>query len=176
MVGGCAEFPPFTSERIYMQPFYKAHEDILIPREYSRWVPFLRTMLSTIQTDERMFLMVDQAALKQGSSHRRPGPHIDGNWVENLKAEHATRKNLYPETLLLCLDMEGCVGYSGPWTGTIGKGGDVSHLNLTDLVKVRIPPNVVYAMNVYGIHESVPVKKSGARTLVRVNVPHHVLK
>lgn len=172
---GPVSFPPFLGERVYMVPFTKGRP---LPRALARWQDTVNAMLRQIDipASRRLYLMIDQARVVAGTPHRRPGPHIDGNWVEDLTAErHATGRAMYPETLLLASDVAGCIGYTGTYLNRIGAGGDCSKVSLKGMRKVTMRAGRVYAGNVTMIHESIPIKASCERTLVRINVPRHVL-
>lgn len=74
---GAVSFPTFTGERVYMRPFLKAAG---LPKHLARWQSTVDAMLEGIDTDGPIYLMIDQAEVKDGISHRRPGLHIDGYW------------------------------------------------------------------------------------------------
>jgi hypothetical protein len=75
-----------------------------------------------------------------------------------------------PEGLLLASDVVGCTAYEGQFDGTIGKGGDCSELKVP-LRRHDLRQGRVHALNVTGLHESIPIVVGGPRTLVRINVP-----
>lgn len=75
---GLVPFPDFQAERIYMAPFTKA---VGLPKQYARWQPSVDAMLAGIETDQTIYLMVDQSKVMAGSHHRRPGLHLDGYWI-----------------------------------------------------------------------------------------------
>ena len=75
------------------------------------------------------------------------------------------------EGILLASNVVACRALSGEWEGTIGKGGDVSHLDLSHLQEHIMAANTVYAGNVSMLHESMPIGFDCTRTLVRLNVP-----
>lgn len=74
---GPVAFPEFTGERIYMHEFRKSSG---LPPEYARWRETVEQMLTGIDTDGPIYLMVDQGMVAPGNTHRRPGVHIDGYW------------------------------------------------------------------------------------------------
>lgn len=85
--------PEFTGERIYMVPFMQKEG---LPREISRWQHTVDAMLDGIQTEQPIYLMVDQGIVAAGEPHRRPGVHIDGYWCPEIRAHggggHAPRR------------------------------------------------------------------------------------
>lgn len=77
---GAVSFPEFTGERIYMEKFFK---DKGLPEHLKRWQPTIDQMLEKIDIDEPMYLMVDQRVVEPNTTHRRPGVHIDGYWIDH---------------------------------------------------------------------------------------------
>ena len=172
---GKVNFPENTLERIYMYGFYQKDG---LPHKYSRWQNTVDMMLKGIKTTGRIFLMVDQGYVKANTSHRRNGALIDGYWMESL-GRHGTGRHgthiingMSDEGILLASDVKGCEAYKGKVNGIPGKGGDCSHIPLSDLDKITMEENVCYAGNVGMVHESIPVETDCMRTLVRLNVQH----
>lgn len=183
-------FPEFKNERIYMQKFYK---DQGLPKHLKHWQPTVDCMLESIDTDSPIFLMVDQQVVKPNTTHRRPGPHIDGYWIEEIQAhggggsgthsysprpgnwqDTPTRWNHgqfdVPESILLASDVSGCIGYLGEWKGNLKEGGDCTDIDLTNLTKITLEENFCYKGNVTFIHESIVIPQEIPRTLVRLNL------
>lgn len=91
---------------------------------------------------------------------------------------HGTRvsDDIWPnETIILASDVSACRALVGNWQGEIGKGGDVTHLAFPDLQEIQFKANTAYAGNVTFLHESLPVPQDVCRTIVRLNVPGHVI-
>lgn len=84
---GPVTFPEFTGERIYMHEFRKSTG---LPPEYARWRDTVEQMLTGIDTDGPIYLMVDQGVVAPGQTHRRPGVHIDGYWNPAMLAHGFT--------------------------------------------------------------------------------------
>jgi len=75
---GEVTFPEFKEERVYMLPFLK-HQGL--PEHLNRWQPTIDMLLKDIDTKEIIYLMIDSAYVRKGHTHRRAGPHVDGNWI-----------------------------------------------------------------------------------------------
>lgn len=183
---GNVTFPSFTKERVYMEKFFKKTG---LPSYLKRWQKTVDAMLKTVETDNPIFIMIDQGTVKPSQSHRRPGAHIDGYWCEELRSHRGSGGHIMttkgwntghawntsaelsePEAIILASDYSSCVGYIGEWEGMVGQGGDVSHLNLDSMEKIKLESNKVYVGNVGFIHESIPVEQEVNRTLVRLSV------
>lgn len=79
------------------------------------------------------------------------------------------------ETILLASDVPACRALVGEYEGPIGKGGDLTHLDLSHMREIMFEANKVYAGNVTFAHESLPVLHDCQRTVVRINVPGHII-
>lgn len=55
---GPVTFPEFNAEKVYMQPFLKKQG---LPEHLKHWQPTVDLMLQGIETDETIYLMIDQA-------------------------------------------------------------------------------------------------------------------
>lgn len=177
VVGDRVTFPTSTDAvRLYMRPFIKDVQtgEVLLPSDCVDFLTTVEQMLAGIVTKETMFLMVDRAYVKAGQTHRRPGAHVDGNWI--AADDDKEFREMYPETIILASDVAGCVGHRGKYADRIGKGGQCDSVNFDKLERVIMKPNRAYLGNVYMIHESIPVTKTCVRTLIRINVPRHELQ
>lgn len=184
---GQVAFPEFTGERVYMRAFRKAEG---LPADLARWQGTVDSMLDGVETDQEIYLMVDQSPVVAGVAQRRPGVHIDGYWVAGLNAHGggghraAPRKGYWdskpdwlhcdfskPEGLILASDVQASRAFEGWYQGTPGDGGDFGHVTTGKLTEHRLRAGTVYAGNVTMLHESLPVRTDCLRTLVRLSVP-----
>jgi len=187
-------FPDTTGERVYMEPFLQREG---LPPQLMHWQRTVDAMLGAYQTSMPIYLMIDQSDVKEGEAHRRPGVHIDGYWnpaveahsngpghgaqpapVHTPRPTHSCGSGSWAaadfaelEAVILASSMEGAVGYLGEYAGPIGDMGDCSHLDTSQMDKFLMRAGRAYGGNITGLHESVPVKQNGHRTLVRLNVP-----
>jgi hypothetical protein len=193
---GAVPLAAFTGERVYMRPIQPGKP---LPFDLARWQPTVDAMLNGIDADVA-YLMIDQARVAAGVSHRRPGVHIDGYWNPGLSA-HAPEPThgssppprdshsgsprhmggargwapdtsyLAPEGLLLVSSITAARAYAGQFDRRPGDGGDCSHLDVSAMQALDMEAGVVYAGNVTMLHESLPVPMDCLRTVVRLNVP-----
>lgn len=186
---GQVSFPLFTGERVYMQPFTKKAG---LPVNLARWQPTVDAMLDGVETDQQIYLMIDQKEVGAGHSQRRPGMHVDGYWIPAIHGHdgggHGWHRHIrhgscpnnawshvdfnQPEAIILASDVSASRALVGEFDGVIGEGGDCSHLNLSHLPSVTLQSGHVWAGNVSMLHESLPVERTCRRTLVRLNVPN----
>ena len=190
---GQVSFPEFTGERAYMVPFLKADG---LPSSLARWQPTVDAMLDGIDTDENVYVMIQQKFVKAGFSQRVPGVHVDGYWNPSISAhgvpgrhsptpkpkpaKKSPRKKISSwadadlsahEALILASNIQCSRAFTGEWSGVIGDRGDCSDVNLEGLAEVHLAGGFVYAGNVAMLHESLPAPRDMYRTLVRLNVP-----
>jgi hypothetical protein len=185
---GEVNFPEWSGERVYMVPFNKSSG---LPKRLARWQRIVDEMLEGISIDSPIYLMVDQGKVKAGESHRRPGLHVDGNWIAaQMDHSHppthlhsgvwkdgggrwndATDGGYTPETIFLASDLSACVGYEGQFAATIGKKGEVTEVDISALSRIEFDSNRCYAGNATMLHESIAVPFDCLRTVVRLTVP-----
>lgn len=182
---GPVPFPAFTGERVYMRGFTQSEG---LPKDLERWQPTVDAMLRDVDAPGRIYLMVDQGHVEPGTSHRRPGKHVDGYWIEDLHCHggghvfsgwksgpgprpwQACNFDL-PEALILASDVSASCVYLGQWEGEPGEGGDCEHIDTSHMQAHRLAEGIAYRGNVTMIHESLPISSHCDRTLVRLNVP-----
>lgn len=181
---GPVTFPEHTGERVYMLPFTKRDG---LPLELLHWQLTIDAMLQGVDTDGVIYLMIDQGEVKAGNTHRRGGPHIDGNWIVEAGrhgkggGRHNIRNgkwggwnsgDLKPEGIILASDVAACAAWDGEIEGEPAEGGDCSQLDLTAAKRILIPSHLAVAGNVTMVHESLPIDHDCKRTVVRLNVPN----
>lgn len=179
---GAVQFPAFLAERVYMREF---RLETGLPSDLKRWKTTVDQMLVGVDTDEAIYLMIDQGIVKANTSHRRPGAHIDGYWIA-AKQRHGgggghagawegsgwvSCQFDKEEGLILASDVCASRALVGQFEGAPGEGGDCSMLDLSQLAEVRLQAGIAYAGNVTMVHESLPVDQDTMRTLVRLSVP-----
>lgn len=184
---GRVSFPAFTAERVYMRKFLPKEG---LPADLKRWQPTVDAMLQGVDAPGCVFIMIDQKDVAQGKSHRRPGVHLDGYWLEASQSHgggggHGGNPTVgewetdkwktcdfsSKEALLLASDISACRAFVGDWDGAIGEGGDCSTVDTSRMKSVTLAADRVYAVNVSNLHESLIIPRKTRRTLVRINVP-----
>jgi len=176
-------FPEFQGERHYMVKFFEKDG---LPEFLSRFQPTVNQMLENIDTrDNPIFITIDEKEIKAGKSHRRGGVHIDGYWIDELRAHRGgghrgsirindtdSWKGSYnhPESIVLASSLAASKGWVGEFDGLIGDRGDCAGVDLSTMESFILQPNIVYRGNVSFVHESLPVEQDVQRTLIRMNI------
>jgi hypothetical protein len=182
---GRVTFPLWFGERVYMQEFTKEHG---LPTKLQHWQNTVDQMLDGIDNTDKIYLMVDQAFVQGGNTHRRGGLHVDGFWNPKLSC-HGVGYGSSPgparpaghrghigistknELIMLASDVQACKGVIGSYAAVPWNGGDYSHLQPEDFDSHLLEPNRVYVGDTGSfLHESIPVKQDCFRSVVRLNV------
>lgn len=80
---GQVAFPEFTGERVYMRGFLQRDG---LPADLVRWQPTVDALLDGVETDQQIYIMIDEGFVQARSAQRREGLHIDGYWNPGLQA------------------------------------------------------------------------------------------
>jgi hypothetical protein len=164
---GSLHFPEFTGLRIMMMPL-RLEDEATIPEFMAQWRPAVRELIgiSTVKHGTA-YLTVDEAVVRAGETHRRPGMHVDGvgawgggggGWARN--------------GMLVASSRLGCRGWHQDFSGAPGDNGDCSHLADQCAAETLFQPGRVYWCSPLAVHESLPQQENGPRTLVRLSMPN----
>lgn len=184
---GAVEFPSFQDTQLYM---YEIDiEDPKLPKAYEEFNNALKSMMNHSPIKQgKAFVTIDSRHVIKGTTHRRPGPHVDGNFIfdwangggggwltgtkgRQLKLEdHLLQYHNEKGGTLISSSFSACKAWRGDVDGIPKQGGDCSHLILPDDSFI-LNPNEVYLMNSTCVHESLPLDKSVNRTLMRITLP-----
>jgi len=186
---------PHYEGEIKMLPF-ELSDLANIPEKFKKLVENLISFLPIKQGIA--FLTIDGKTIQQGSTHRRGGKHIDGNYIfagnsgwggdnggngggngwkvgENgFKLSLPQHKISYENPnggMIIASDFVGCMGWNGVFEGKAGIGGDCTHLDIKQESGFLLKPNVAYYGNSQFVHESLPIEKNIHRNLVRITLP-----
>lgn len=185
--GAQVTFPDFTGERVYMVPFTVADG---LPKHLARWQATVDAMLRGIDARGLVYLMIDQAEIRRGDFHRRPGLHVDNYWnpgsVDHggppppplhgpipAPPTHSGHGPKYgSELLIIASDILGCEALVGRWSGECDGHGDCSHVKRDGLRVVPMLPGLAWIGETGSLlHEALPLARDAQRTVVRLNVP-----
>lgn len=183
--GSSVTFPDFTGERVYMQEFTPGGA---LPIGLERWQVTVDAMLRGVRATGPAYLMIDQAEVCAGSTHRRPGLHVDGYW-QAASAEHGNQPPRHSpanaalsmhgghrvkgarEALIIAASVEGCEAFEGEWDGVAGAGGDCSAVPIASLTKRKMAAGVAWIGEAGSLlHSAIELPARALRTVVRLNV------
>ena len=179
---GTVSFPGFMGEKLYMHPIF-IEDAVSLPNKYFNKLISQMLAYSPIKSG-KAYVTIDQKVVKAGKSHRRGGPHVDGNylfgwggngWLTGTKGRKLPRDKHMAQYCskkggtLIASDYSLCKAWNGKYDDIPKQGGDCSHFELKD--SFYLDKNKVYLLGSTGIHESVPSDKTVKRTLVRITLP-----
>lgn len=162
---------PVTS--VLNMPVKMPGSEIKVPEELAQFREFLQKIIDHEKAvnpdfDEfYMYLTVDQHAVKAGTTHRRPGVHIDGVQGARYKVK------LPPEHLYSASDRLGTVFYDQPFDLTaLDPAKQHVHAELERQAKeenARATPDFDIAFwDSYSVHRADVAKEDFMRTFIRV--------
>lgn len=199
---GDIKFPTFRNAQLYMHPIVAGRRDRdfgRLPQAYGDFERPLDEMLAStkITKDTTIYITIDQSRVRAGNSHRRPGPHVDGNYIfdwagdgsrtpdwknggpgrELSPADHRVQYCNPNGGMIIASNVVGCQAWRGTVEGQPGQGGDCEHLKdqLAQLPSFLLVPNSIYVGNSTMVHESLPQHQDVERTLMRITLsPEHL--
>lgn len=114
------------------------------------------------------YLTIDEAALKAGEFHRRPGLHVDGaggwgggggGWGKG--------------GFLVASNLVGCRVWVGTWQGTPSASGEVPRQVFPEHEMDFLRPNFSYLLGPMTVHESTPMVRDCKRQFIRISLPNN---
>lgn len=179
-------FPEFVTAQLYMHEFDL--ERPMLPSGFEAFIPAFLLMVSKSPIKEgKAFCTIDSRHVEQGTTHRRAGPHVDGNYLYNwgggggngwltgdkgrvLPPEQHTKQYASKTGgTLIASTFAACKAWIGEFNAIPKQGGDCSHIDLDE--GTTLNANEVYLMNSTCIHESIALPHSVNRTLLRITLP-----
>jgi len=153
--------PEYRGDRVYMHEFDMSNPTL--PLGYERWTSVLKEIVDcSPKKTGKSYLTIDEKIVSKGESHRRGGPHTDGNYLfgwggggdgwltgedgrflprEQHEEQYCSEKG----GMLMVSSYEACKGWDGDFDGEPNQGGDCSHLDLSKLEN--------YNLKAYQYHE-----------------------
>ena len=179
--------PEYRGDQVYMHEFDMANPSL--PKGYERWNSTLKEIVaaSPKQTG-KAYITIDEKIVRKGESHRRGGPHTDGNYLfgwggggggwltgedgrflprEQHEEQYCSEKG----GMLIVSSYEACKGWNGEFEGQPNQGGDCTHLDLSNMNSFNLKSHTLYWGNSTFIHESLAIEEDVERQLVRITLP-----
>lgn len=171
-VGGI-EFPEFTGLRIMMMPLRLDDVAGTVPAFASAWHDQVERLaeLAPVRTGVA-YLTIDEALVKAGETHRRPGIHVDGVGPDGKAGAWGGGGYAY-NGMLTSATHVGCRGWTGEFQGRPAPNGDCSALTRECVGKpeVVMQPGRVYFCGPMAVHEALPMPTDTRRQFVRLSMP-----
>jgi hypothetical protein len=172
------EFPKPVGIRVLLMPF--RFEDVQGTLPFRHWDSLVQQMIDASEYSSGVgFLTIDESHVIEGTSHRRPGLHVDG-WPkdgaklrtgETLKGAPWGGGGWGKWGMLMASNLYGCNAYTGEFEGEPAEYGDCEHLRDQCSQHMELEPNILYRCGPLTVHESIPSKVSEYRQFIRLSMP-----
>jgi hypothetical protein len=170
---GAVDLPAYTGVRVMMQPFDLADPRGSLPN-LPQWHGAVERMIarSTVKGDVG-YLTIDEAEVREGETHRRPGAHVDGVGPGGLPGGWGGGGPWGACGMLVAASVRGCRGWRQSFDGEPGPDGDCAHLleQGRDDARVDMEAGRLYWCGPLAVHESTPMRETGRRQFARVSMP-----
>lgn len=166
------QLPDPSGIRIMMMPFH-LHDPIgSLPKEIGPW---LQVLLNVCKDDEGIgYLTIDEALVRSGETHRRPGIHVDGVGPNGDIGGWGGGGG-YAGTygMKMVSSHTGCRAWDQEFTGAPGPDGDCSHLveQTVPESEIVMKPGEIWHCSSLCVHEAIPMKEDTYRQFCRVSMP-----
>lgn len=170
---GRVELPEFTGVRVMMMPFLM-QDPASIPNMLGRWRGVIAALVRMSRVEKGVaYLTIDEALVKAGETHRRPGLHVDGVGPNGEIGGWGGGGGYAASGMLTVASHVGCRGWSGVFIGRPRANGDCAHW------REQCPPEMaiyLHSSRVYGcgpmfVHESLPMPVDTRRQFCRLSLP-----
>lgn len=171
---GKLDLPGFTGTRVMMMPFLLEEPEHTLPDMLASWRPALAALSKMSPAQKGVaYLTIDEALVKAGETHRRPGLHVDGVGPDGGVAGWAAAPWSSERGMLLIASHVGCRGWQQDFLGAPLQNGDCAHLvsQCREEAEIVMQPGQVYWCGPLTVHESIPAKEPVKRQFVRLSMP-----
>ena len=173
---GVAEFPLFSGTRVLLMPFVIHDPETSLPNSLAHYRALVARLCALVPSERGVgYVTIDEALVRTGETHRRPGIHVDGVGADGSQAAWGGGGGAWSGCggMLLASPHSGCRGWRQVFDGDPGLDGDCAHLaaECRDDAVVDMLPNRAYWCNSLAVHEALPVREDVRRQFIRVSTP-----
>lgn len=195
--------PKYTKDKeLSMLPIDLAGGNIL-PDEFKKYLPLVKKMIKEAPTKEGIaYLTIHEKLVEPDTTHRRGGPHIDGNFIpvsdgdndwsrgsrrvdwkitesgnKLTPLEHSRSYNSITGGMLIASNYSLCKGWNGNFAGNVLAGGNCTNMKnqISKKKGFMLKPNTLYLTNSQFIHESISTNIPIKRVFVRITLPEKTI-
>lgn len=174
---GRVQLPPFSGIRVMMMPFY-LHDPIgSLPSSLDAWKHTVQQISAASHTEGVGYLTIDEAFVRAGETHRRPGLHVDGVGPDGLTGGWGGDGGWGGGRnggMFMVSSHVGCRAWDHDFEGAPGLNGDCSHLQVSTLEPYQeyvLMPNELWWCSSLCVHEALPMEQDTHRQFCRVSMP-----
>lgn len=177
---GIVGLPAFSGIRVMMMPFHIADPTGSLPPELDAWKPVVESMLfkSGDWATGTGYLTIDEALVKAGETHRRPGRHVDGVGPNGEHGSWGGGGGYGANGMLMVTNHPGVRIYQGTFRQNPEPNGDCSHVPTYEVsgtfgvTSTHIPEaGEVWYCESLCMHEALPMVLDTKRQFCRISFP-----
>lgn len=183
---GRVELPGFTGTRVQMMPFLVHDPAGSLPAPFAPWLDLLSRISQHSGARGVGFITLDEAELRRGDYHRRPGLHVDcgGPLLAHGGAPPPPPKHGGSPPapgphgassrrggMYVVASACGSRGWVGEFPGEQADEGDCDGIRGALGRATRLEAGELYWANSHFVHETIPVTSAGPRQFLRVSMP-----
>lgn len=156
-------FPEFTGTRIMMMPFH-IHDPVgSLPHWLQPYAEEIKR-LGLLEWGVG-YLTIDEANLRLGEHHRRPGLHVDGLGGWGGGGPWAKKG------MVCAASAPGCRMWNTNFEVEVGEDGDCEQVRPQLGAGHDMEANTAYHMEPLTVHETLPQLQDGPRQFLRISFP-----
>lgn len=166
---GHVNFPAYTGTRVMMMPFHIHNPFGSLPDTLEHYKGVVTAMCAMSRVVYGTgYLTVDEAFVRAGETHRRPGLHIDGAGSWGGGGSWGSGG------MLVAASVAGSRAWHRQLMGEPGPEGDCSHLwaQLKDDESIILGPGEVFWCSPTCVHEAIPMVVDVERQFIRLSMPN----
>lgn len=172
---GHVALPEFTGTRVMMMPFALDAPSDSLPATLTQWKPALESIVTHSKVKKGVgYLTIDEAHVKAGTTHRRPGLHVDGIGPNGTIGGWGGGGGSWGQNgMLVAASHVGCRAWEKNFDGQAVSNGDCAHLRdqCCEEDQIVMGAGEVYWCGPLAVHESLTMTADCARQFVRVSMP-----
>jgi len=169
---GPVVLPTWGNIRIMMMPFHTDDVYGSLPSDLRRWAKTIQQMVAGAPAGVG-YLTIDEAPVRKGETHRRPGLHVDGIGPDGKAGGWGGGGGYGANGMTMVSSHIGCRAYAQTFDGAPGPDGDCAHLaSQCDKHRaVDLKPEMIYLCSPLTVHEALPMSEDTWRQFCRVSFP-----
>ena len=171
---------PFQERQDYMHGFDIANP--VMKEGFEDYLdPVQRLLEAAGITEGKAFMTVDEKVVQAGQTQRRPFPHVDGQFIPELKRwghgggggwnHYCNHLPIARMPVIVAASVEGCKAWLGEFEAEPKNNGDLSHISDTLGMGEVLKANIGYLLSPDCIHESLPMEHTVPRSFLRIALP-----
>jgi hypothetical protein len=181
------QFPAFAGRQHYMHGFDLAAPTV--PEGFEGYLKPVQQLIAAAGAHiGKAFLTIDEKILNPGDTQRKPGPHVDGAYLEHKgywggggggwnhscnAVPFARMPVIVASTVPLCKAWDGIFDATPSYHDPVVFDGDLSHVQhvLDDAPNQVLPSHYGFILSPDCVHESLPALEACERSFLRIALP-----